>query len=417
MILKMLQSKWGIFMKILASKFAFFMLIFISFTTWLALNQYVRFNIFLLLLAAMSYQLCKRKFSLFVQKNTSVERFCLNAYLCVATISFLCALCFYPNPKLISNFTMHVFIIIVFYYSLSEVIQKTCSLNTCIKGLAYGGVFLMFVITIDSILVNFFDIRIHDWFIFGYEGNASYFNRFHLWFSTSAPAEESGSVAGFLNLLIPFVILYFKKSKILFSMLYIFCLFSLFSTAGYLIFSIGMLAVFILSIKTPKNLFRGIIISILFITCLLWNYEKLSPYFEQVKFWEKVTLSGETSSDSIRSNAVATAIGDGLNAPLIGNGSGYGVSTVEGGYSNTFLIIFAEYGIIAFLLFSLFFLSIWIKCLQLPKNLKPFFVYSLICISLKAMTGAQIHNLAFWILVPIITKAYNESRREKCPTI
>jgi hypothetical protein len=279
--------------------------------------------------------------------------------------------------------------------------------------LAYGGILLMAIVALDSVLVNFFEIEIYDALIWNDVGNASYFNR-ALWTSTAAPTEEPGITALFLNLLAPFPFLYFKKKRIFLGALYFYCLISTFSSTGLLTALLGSAIVFIWLSKQKKMIAVALAFTLVLSAAIFFRNE-ITLVLNSMAFIEKITFSGETVSDSDRSDSYRVVIKDALSSPLIGTGPGHGSATQPNGYLSTFGIILAEYGFPAFFLFCLFWLSIWHKCFALPRKVKPYFVYSLISISLAALIGANLHNLGFWLLPPIITKCYN--RRAECAAL
>lgn len=397
-------------------RFVSLALIFTPFTVWFAINEYLKLNFLFICLAFvldLAYCVLNKDNRLFVrQANTKSQRFAIKIFFGFVVLSFIINIIFNKQPKLVSNFIGTFAIIFLLYYYYGSLVQKYVSLNKCIKLLAYSCLLLMFIIFVDSILVNFFNIRIHEWFIFGYKGNANYFDRL-LWSSPCSPCEEPGAAAQYLNVLIPFFFLYFKgKIRILGAILYAFCLFSLFSTTG--IVTLLLISSFIW-FKKVKSIGKIIVISFICLlslsTIVLYNNNDVFKNFiDQLALVDKVSFSGNTDSDTQRSEGMGLAIANGLQSPIWGMGPGYGKSVLETGYLSTFLTFLGSYGFIAFFAFIAFWFSFIRKASKLNPKMRNYFLFSILACTVAAIIGDILHSFILWVLLPIINKAYNEDR-------
>lgn len=394
----------------LITNITFLLLVVSSFTTWLAINEYLRLNIFLLLCIGILNVVFYRYTKPFViQKNTKPERLFICLFLLIVTFSFVINYIFNYQPKIFSNYIATIFIFFLLYFYYSSVIQNYLSIEKCIKGLAYGGILLLIIITTDSLLVNFTEVELRSYFIWGYEGNTDYFRR-SVWISTSSPTEEPGITALYLNILFPFTLYYLNGWKrIICCILFLFCILSLFSSAGIVMLFTGILFISFLksSVRTQISFLSVIAVILIFFYITLRNNEFVQTAIEQWSFIEKVTLSGETQSSSERAIGLLQAIQDGIHHPFIGQGPGYGKAILKTGYLSTYLSFLGNYGLIAFLLFMAYWGSIWRKCFKLPPHIKYYFIYAFYSVSIGALIGDQLHTFALWLLIPIITKTYN----------
>ena len=208
-------------------------LIFTSYTTWFALNEYLRFN-FIFIFIAFCITIIRFPNNIFtIQKNTKIQRYSMFVFILIVILSYLYNSIVNYQPKCNTNFIATIGIVFILYVYYSAAVEKFLTLNNCIKGLAYGGLVLMISVAVDTILGNYFDFKLHDYFTFTYKGNTEGFTRLG-WYSTAGPTEEPGVAAQYLNVLIPFTWLVFDsfKKRLLILFLYLFCLGSLYSSTG-----------------------------------------------------------------------------------------------------------------------------------------------------------------------------------------
>lgn len=400
-------------MSSILSKLTFLALIFSSFTIWFSLGDYVRLNILFIFIAFVLnlFHSSKKKPLFKSSKNTKLQRFFILATLFFIFISFLVNNSINYQPKLVINTIGTFMIVFILYFYYSSLIENYLSIDSCIKGLAYGSVLLMTIIFVDSILVNFANIEIHNWFIINHEGNTDYFRR-SFWTSPCSPCEEPGAAAHYLNVLIPFSYYYFKGIKrVLIIILYIFCLFSLFSSTGLATVLILALLYTFLELKGLKKF-----IPLLIILALIILYNKLystnpmiRTMIDEWAFIDKITLSGNTGSDMERQELWGCAISDGLASPIVGMGPGWG-KWAHPSYLSTYLMFLGNYGIFAFLTFLGFWLTFLKKCFKLPPKYKNIFLFAFISCSIAAAIAELVHSFILWMLLPVINKIYNKTK-------
>lgn len=403
-------------MKKTICRFTNLALIFTPFTVWFALNEYLKLNFLFICIAFvidLIYCTFNKDTHLFVrQAKTKSQRLAIKIFLGIVLLSFIINIIFNKQPKLVSNFIGTFAIIFLLYYSYSSLIQKYVPIDKCIKLLAYSCLLLMLIIFVDSILANFFGIKIHEWFIIGYKGNTNYFDRL-LWSSPCSPCEEPGAAAQYLNVLIPFFFLYFKgKIRVSGIILYGFCLFSLFSTTG--IVTLLLISSF-LWFEKVKSIGKIIVIFFIcllsFSTIVLYNNNDVfKDFIDQLAIVDKVSFSGNTDSDTQRSEGMGLAIANGLQSPIWGMGPGYGKSVLETGYLSTFLTFLGSYGFIGFFAFIAFWSSFIKKASKLNPQIRNYFLFSILACTVAAVIGDILHSFILWVLLPIINKAYNENK-------
>lgn len=386
-------------------------LLFSSYTTWFALNEYLRFN-FLFIFIAFCLTVIRYPNIIFtIQKNTKIQRYSMFVFLLIVILSYLYNSIVNFQPKCNSNFIATIGIIFILYTYYNAVINKFFSLNSCINGLAYGGLILMISLIVDTILGNFFDIKLHDYFTFNYKGNTEGFTRLG-WYSTAGPTEEPGVAAQYLNLLIPFCWLVFKsyKKRLLLALSYVFCLGSLYSSTGVATLILNSIILVIISKKQTTKIFLLTIIILSFVTSIYLynNHDDFRNSIDAMAFINKVTFSGETQSDTERATGILTAIHHGIENPLLGKGPGYGKFYFDHGYLSTFFSFLGNYGFIAFIAFIIFWIDFAYKCFKLNLILKKTFLFSFISCSVACIIADNLHSFILWILLPIINKAYNE---------
>lgn len=383
-------------------------LVFSSFTIWFALTEYIRINF---LFIGLAFILClydsKLKFPL--TKNISFQQFNIFIVLIFILISFIINNQIRPQPKVLSNFIGTYVIIGVLYICYGILVEKYMTIEKCIKGLAYGGVLLMFVIFTDAILVNFANIEIQNIFVFGKEASYSYFNR-GIWISTSSPTAEPAHAITFLNILFPFVILHFRdRNRTIYTLLYIFCIFSSFSVtaiASLLVIPLLLLFTNIPSIYKFRIVFIYLICTLILLL-FIWNNEEFQTLLSATNFIDKVSMSGNTISDRHRTEGFSLAIKHGIESPIYGMGPGYGKYIFERGYLSFFLTILGDYGFIAFFAFILFWSSFYFKCFRINKKIRIYFFISFLFCTIASCINDNMHNFIIWAILPIINKAYN----------
>lgn len=394
------------------NKQVFLVYLFSSFTVWFALSPYLRLNILLMLILALLVFLFKKELPpLKMPPNGRTESLCITILLVMIMISFVVNSVINPQHKLLSNFLGLIIVLFVFYYLYNAIIYSYGEIQLIVKGCTYGCILLMLIVVADGALANYGNIRIHDWFVWGYSGNTSYFDRY-FWTTPCSPCVEPAEASLFVNCLFPFCFITYKKKleRGLLCLLFIFSQFTLFSSAG--IFT-ALSGIILIAILFTKNKSIKIIIPVFIISIASFVYLFASEYLESLAIVEKLTLSGETSSDASRQISWSHAIADGISSPLWGMGPGYGKSILEEGYLSTFLLILGDYGLIAFGVFIYYWYLIFKKVAKLHYSYRIYIMYSFYSITIGAMVSDITNVFALWILVPIIFKMDKEYKRYK----
>jgi hypothetical protein len=411
-------------MKIKVSSILVLSLIFLSWTNWFAPTAgFLRFNTLWLVLAILAYRIIlfgkDRCFSFSIQKHTELERFCLNGFIVIVALSALYNISFHPTnlAQMSSDIRSDIGSIFICFYLYSEIIERCVPLDLCVKGLAYGGIVVLFIITLDSILVNFFDIRLNDTFrSISPLNSTAYYHRAGIWISPPTSTHEPGRTAQLLNIIFPFVLLHFhsKKMKIFFSSWFLFCLFSTFSSTGLAICLAGVLVTIVCMGKLKIKLYAISMISLCVLFLATVGRESFLEVMEAWEFIDKITFSGETGSDSERSSAYQAAVSAAFShpwSPWIGNGPGYAKTHGIAGYLSTFFDYLGNYGLIAFTLFLCFWILSGYKCWRLPNTVRPYLLYSFLACFMANMVE-RTSSFDMWILFPIIIKFFNETRHQ-----
>ena len=153
-----------------------------------------------------------------------------------------------------------------------------------------------------------------------------------------------------------------------------------------------------------------IFLSIVVFGLFVKYYQVISDYSQYLAIIDKLTLSGNTASDSDRTAAWSTAIADGFSSPLLGNGSGYGKIARENGYLSVFLLMLGDYGIIAFLLFTTLWILLWYKVIMVKDKIRPYLLLSFFSVTIGMAVGDISNSFVQWLLIPIIYKYYCNRR-------
>lgn len=380
---------------------------FSSFSVWFAPHTYCRLPMFFIGIAIISALVSYPESLTHKQADTAPSRNVFSVYFILVILSFIINLFTNGTPKTISNGIGTIVIYLVFFYLYASLIDYWLKANMMIKCLGMGGLVLMGVILIDGCLVNFANIKIHDWFVFAQESNTDYFYRG--WISGAAPTAEPGESSACLNILAPFSILYFKKFRIIIATLYVFCLFSLLSSTGFVSAICGSLLLLIIS---KLNLIKKLAIVIGFITVssILLNFMKMdgiSELLDNMAFTQKISMSGETASDSDRRKGFEYAYNDMLDAPIIGQGPGYGKTRLQTGYLSTYLANMAMYGIAAGCLFIVFWFIHFRKCFKMNESVKYYFIFAFLSTFIIGLVIDTLHIFIYYMLFPLVNKLYN----------
>lgn len=406
--------------------FCFLSLVFSSFTIWFSLGAWLRLNFALLCVAiglATIHALFSKKRIFAPSKHTGLQRLSIGLFLVWVIVTYVYHSAADWQPKLESNTLAIVLLVVIMYFLYSSLIEQYFSLEDGVRGLAWGSIVLMSVIATDSLLVNLTGIKIHDWFIWGIPGNTNYFYR-GFWISPCSPTAEPGEAGQIMNVLIPFAVVYFKgKKRWMVCALYLFCLFSLFSSTTLLEFLLVPTALLFFQRKNKKYIIGYA--SFLIIGLGAFKVVGQSEDFKQAAndwgFVAKVTLSQQTASDTERQLSWAVAIDDALSHPMLGVGAGADKGRVDnrmiqGSYLSTWLAFWAYFGFIGITAFLIFWATFFFKIVQLDAVYLNVFLFSFMCNTINGVVGEYYPIFVFWAVLPFINKAYNNHLLSKIKT-
>lgn len=380
---------------------------FSSFSVWFAPHTYCRLPMAFIGIAIILAAISRPESLAHRQPNTASTRNLFSVYFTLVVLSFIINLFTNVTPKTISNGIGTIAVYLVFFYLYASLADYWLKANVMIKCLGTGGLILMGVILVDGLLVNFADVKIHDWFVFAQEGNADYFYRG--WISGAAPTDEPGESSACLNILAPFSILYFKRFRTIIASLYVFCLFSLLSSTGFVSAICGSLLLLAISkLSLIKKL--AIVTGFIAVSSILLNFmqmDGMSELLDNMRFTQKISMSGETTSDSDRKKGLEYAYTDMLNAPFIGQGPGYGKARLQTGYLSTYLANMAMYGIAAGCLFILFWFIHFRKCFKMNESVRYYFIFAFLSTFIIGLVIDTLHLFIYYMLFPLVNKLYN----------
>ncbi|PRY12311.1 O-antigen ligase-like membrane protein [Pontibacter ummariensis] len=304
---------------------------------------------------------------------------------------------------------------VFFYYFLFRVIirNERISSKFILNKFTISAILCCSIIILDWVLINLFNIGIRDYFV-NVENNSAnmlYFQR-AFFYSVGGVAEEPGSMALLLNIVVPLGLLNYsldnKQNKVIWlSIAYILALFCLFSTAGIInaIVAAGLMMFYnLLRSKYIRVKLSYIYITILGFTGVLVLIIKKPHLFANVanEVNQKLFLSTRDASASIRTETWHSSLRDWQLHPVLGNGPGFGVDSYGTGYHSVYLTLLADVGVFALALFILFLFIHLLQLLQLPKSVSFFTGVALIATILHFAVVGDFYHAPFWILLILI---------------
>lgn len=201
--------------------------------------------------------------------------------------------------------------------------------------------------------------------------------------STGGTAEEPGSMAMFLNIIVPLGLWHFhragkRRMVYLLGAMYILSLLLITSMAGLAIFAFfgSLLVLANLRVMMPylKWAVPAAGIGIALVVAKFYEYILLFGQDMTQDLLLKVSMSSDSRSAEMRSSSLKGALDSFAQSPWFGNGPGYGIESLSDGYLNVFLTVLADIGIFAFLLFFAFLAITVTKAMRLPRP-APYFLF------------------------------------------
>lgn len=373
----------------------------LPFTAWFALGPWLRLPvIFLLIIFSVTI------INISLQKFDKVK-FNLSDLL-VFLFALMCALSSLVNVDHFIAKDMNNFIAIMFAVFIMYLVPKIffenaiteyniAQLNNTIN-ITYIVVSLL-VIT-DFLLVNLFDYRIYDLFVISRVGNADYFIRTGSLITPAGPAEEPATTALFLNILFFLTLAYNQKkliTNIYFFLWQILCLIALGSSAGLVFF---VLSAFLASLFFFKRQYLKWFAFAVVLTLFLYPY--IFSYLNNISLFDKIFFSEENISSSLRMHSWAlfyNSLFDGYKETLFGHSPAYSKLVVGTGFHSSYFTILSNYGLIAFILYVLFLVNIFLTY-AMRQNL--FVLAAFLVIIFSSAVGDYYYQPIIWISLVII---------------
>jgi hypothetical protein len=302
----------------------------------------------------------------------------------------------------------------VFYLLLFKLAARLAGFGPedIIRAFAASAVICCAFVLIDSVLANLFDIRIRTPLLTGgpRSFNMDYFRR-GLLISTGGTAEEPGSMAMFLNIVVPIGMWHFhtKGPKLMVPLLagmHLLSMIFMGSTAGILILMCFAGLVAALRIRPFLREMKWILLLGAICTCVvaikLWIF--LAPFLATLgeDIVLKVSLDATSVSASARTGSWTAGLEDFQSSPFWGMGPGYGIETLIQGYLSFFLTVLADTGFLSFLCILLYLALIAWKAMNLQGNVRYFLLLPLFGTLVHFNIVGDYYHAPFWILVALI---------------
>ncbi|KPB05731.1 O-antigen ligase family protein [Bacillus sp. CHD6a] len=336
----------------------------------------------------------------------------------VLLLSFLLQI--YSIGFQIKGFThaLSYFAIFFMYYFIVETSLKFYKppIKKIFKYISLGVIFVSVFTIVEFISKNFLYIDF-DRFIYRplvQEYTAIYNFGGKYLYRARGTAEESGPMAMYLLMFLPFVVYNYKyfypnKKKLLLSLIIIlFALLTTFSAIGFFEMIVALIIVLLyFGYKKIKIGFTRkeyvLIYSITILSILMSFYfiffNRGFNYLEGIL--NKITLSNSGSVDS-RLDRWSFAWELIMEKPILGSGPGITAILNGTGSTSVYMEVLAEVGFIGFLLFILIFFITFISIFKLRGNIKLVYLFSFIVMITHLFVISQYWNPWIWALLTII---------------
>lgn len=391
------------------------------FTSYFAISAWLRLPVVLMLILSALFVLkiiTGKKINL---KALSIDKedILLVALLALIWLSWL--LGFRESRSL--NHALAYSFTILFYFFLFRSITRNEKIRSSeiLQSFALSSSICCFIIILDWILINFFSLGIRDYFVNldNKSANMLYFQR-AIFLSVGGVAEEPGSMALLLNIIAPMGLLYHTlsnnwKQVFWLSAAYVLSLICLFSTAGIINLAVAIAFMsfhtfltssrIMVKLKTIYTVSAGVV---LMMVVAILNQGLIVFLLREIR--QKIFLSSEDASASIRAETWDKALNDWAQHPILGNGPGFGVDSYGTGYHSVYLTLLADTGMVALVFFILFLLSYFLRLLQLPKQQRFFVGVSLIATTIHFAIVGDFYHAPFWVLLILIGKLTFENK-------
>lgn len=411
-------------MKLVLAYFVFF-----GFISAFALNKWASLPLILAFLIFINISLLSLKNNLILINNKLIL-ICVYCFFITTIISFLIQVNIYGLEVKGVTHTISYFLVIIFYYLSIETSLRAynISLEKVFKYVSLGVIIVSIFTIIEFISKNFlmFDF---DKFVLRpqvQQFNAIYNTGFRTFFRSRGTTEESGVLAMYLLMFLPFVVYYhrfvkFNKRKLALSVLIIvFAVLTTFSAAGFFELLVAFSIILVLSL-IRKIRYGFTKVQILMICFFAFISTLIISYFiyTGVNFnflqgiLNKVTFSNESSSAGSRLERWNYAFSLIQSSPIFGHGPGIAALQNGTGSTSFYLEVLIETGIIGFtLIFGVFLITLRF-IFKIKGNVKYVYLFSFIIISVHSVVISQYLFPWIWTLLAIISYHHNLSTKEK----
>lgn len=289
------------------------------------------------------------------------------------------------------------------------------------RAFAWSALLGCFMVLLDSVLVNFFDFRLRPYLLTG--GSKTY-NM--LYFSKGAmqavggTAEEPGSMAFFLNIIAPIGLWYFhrggrKGSLYLLGAFYLLSMVALRSTAGLLITLGGAGVAALLHPRYFASLASRL--ALLLFPIAWYAFVKLQevlagismPFLLEVS--EKMSMSTRAHSAAVRADNWDRGMRYFLESPWFGTGPGFGKEINDNGYTQFFLTVLADTGILTFACICLFLIAVAVKVPRLPNMACSFLILPFFGSIVHLNIIGDYWSAPFWFAIVMVQLLFADALR------
>lgn len=398
--------------------------ILISFISAFSLNQWlpVPMIISFLLLVGLVLTFLKNQKIILLKPYVLISLF---GFFIMIMISFLKQTYFMGFQLKGLTHTISYFVIILMYYSVVELSLRSTKMpiDKVFKSISIGVVFASVFTIVEFISKNFLGINFDSFIPRSQvqEFSALYSGRF---IRARGTAEESGPMAMYLLMFLPFVFYYYKvlnpkKIKLLFSTIIILsAITTTFSATGFfeLLTALIFISCYYLAKKIKKGFtkkeylfmyllsFMGVIFGIYAL------YSGLNfTYFSGIM--DKLTFSNNSVSAGSRLDRWSDALDLIKDSPFLGSGAGIAAILNGTGSTSMYLEVLSESGILGFAFLIIVFFISFISIFKIKSNVKYVYLFSYTVMVIHLFVISQYWNPWIWALISVIN--YHSSLMEK----
>lgn len=418
-------------MKRLHKLLLYLYLFFAPFTAWFAYTIHLRLPVMIVLsLCVAALPLLIIRFGRFLALLLrDKEDLILPVFLLFVWIAFALG---FGERRSFNHALAYTFAVTV-YFAIPKALFRLYRIDalSIARVVAYSALLCCGVVFVESVLVNLFRIEIRHLFIrdalepsfvmYYYLGRIIHY-------TVPGMADEPGLMALLLNVICPIGIWYFSQARryalqfVLFGC-YLIAMLLIQSSAGIFFASVAGLVIWFVNIRKVRHIVQlYFAVGTIAIAAMLIIRGVFDPIVRQFApllqlIWLKISLSGVTASDSMRSFLWQQALRDWTASPFVGNGPGYGVEMQGSGYMSLFFTLLSEIGIFGFLAFWSFLAVIFLKGLLLQRHARlPLLIGFLACV-LHLLVVSDFYVAPFWIIIMLIQLEFERERlRRSAPT-